>query len=69
MQEKLKHLNPELGLKIAIVAFLCTLAGAGLSLIWEWTGWLVTAFSMFAVFVGIGIHWLLNWRRILRLDE
>jgi hypothetical protein len=69
MQEQLKPRNPELGLKIALIAFLCTAAGAGLSFLSERLGWLVMAISMFGVFVGIGIHWWLNWRRILHVDE
>lgn len=69
MQEKLKARDPELGLKIAVVAFLCMLAGGGLSFIWERVGWFVMAISMLGGFIGVGIHWRLNWRRILHIDD
>lgn len=69
MQEQLKTRDPELGLKIAVIALLCTAAGAGLSLAWERFGWVVMAISMFVGFIGIGIHWHLNWRRIMHVDD
>ncbi len=69
MQEKLKARDPELGLKIAVVAFLCTLAGGALSLVLERLGWFVMAISMLVGFIGIGIHWRSNWRRILHIDD
>lgn len=69
MPKELKSIqrDPELGLKIAVVAFLIALAGGGLSFVWERVGWLVTVLAMFGVFVGIGIHWWLNWRGIFHL--
>jgi hypothetical protein len=69
MQEQLKKRDPEFGLKIAVVAFLCTLGGGALSFVWERLGWFVMAISMFGGFIGIGLHWRSNWRRILRIDD
>lgn len=69
MQEELKKRDPEFGLKIAMIAFLFTAAGAGLSLLLERLGWFVMGISMVAGFIGIGIHWRLNWRRIFHIDD
>lgn len=69
MQEQLKVRDQELGLKVAIVAFLCTLGGGAISLMWERLGWWLMAISMLAGFIGIGIHWRLNWRRIMHIDD
>ena len=71
MQKKLKPppRDSELGLKIAVIAFLAALVGGGLSFAWEKLGWLITVLAMFGVFMGIGVHWWLNWRRIFHVDE
>ena len=71
MQKELKSYprDPELGLKIDVIAFLVALVGGGLSFVWEGFGWLVTVLAMFSVFVGIGIHWWLNWRGIFHVGE
>lgn len=64
MQEQLKARDPELGLKIAIIAFLFALGGGALVFVSDRLGWIVVVLSMLGGFIGIGIHWWYNWRRI-----
>ncbi len=68
MQNELSSKNQERGLKLALIAFLCTAGGAGLSLFWAWGGWFVMAVSMLGVLVGIGMHFWLNRRQIFHID-
>lgn len=64
MQEQLKTRDPEFGLKIAIISFLFALCGGALVFVSDQLGWVVVALSMLGGFIGIGIHWWHNWRRI-----
>lgn len=54
--------DSQVGLKIATVAGLVAIAGAGLSFYFDRLGWVIGVIGALAASVGIAVHWITMFR-------